>query len=88
MPNIKSAKKRVLVSETKAMQNKMLKTALKTSMKKYEAALASGDKAAAEETYKAAVKKIARAVAQGILHKNNAARKKSSFTVKLNKLGA
>ncbi|MGN1127606.1 MAG: 30S ribosomal protein S20 [Candidatus Flemingiibacterium sp.] len=88
MPNIKSAKKRVLVSETKTMQNKMLKSALKTSMKKYEQALASGDKAAAAETYKAAVKKIDQAVAKGLLHKNNAARKKSSFTVKLNKLGA
>ena len=88
MPNIKSAKKRVKVNETKAAQNKALKSALKTSMKKYEAALASGDKAAAAETYKAAVKKIDQAVAKGILHKNNAARKKSNFTVKLNKLGA
>ncbi len=88
MPNIKSAKKRVLVSANKTMQNKMLKSALKTSMKKYEQALASGDKAAAAETYKAAVKKIDQAVAKGLLHKNNAARKKSSFTVKLNKLGA
>ena len=88
MPNIKSAKKRVLVTANKTMQNKMFKTALKTSMKKYEAALASGDKAAAAETYKAAVKKIDQAVAKGILHKNNAARKKSNFTVKLNKLGA
>lgn len=88
MPNIKSAKKRVLVSASKTMQNKMLKSALKTSMKKYEEALASGDKTAAAETYKAAVKKIDQAVAKGLLHKNNAARKKSSFTVKLNKLGA
>ena len=88
LPNIKSAKKRVKVIEAKTMQNKMLKTALKTSMKKYEAALASGDKAAAAETYKEAVKKIDKAVAQGLLHKNNAARKKSNFTVKLNNLGA
>lgn len=88
MPNIKSAKKRVKVIEAKTLQNKMLKTALKTSMKKYEAALEAGDKAAAAEAYKAAVKKIDRAVAQGLLHKNNAARKKSNFTVKLNKLGA
>ena len=88
LPNIKSAKKRVKVIEAKTLQNKMLKSALKTSMKKYEAALASGDKAAAAETYKAAVKKIDQAVAQGLLHKNNAARKKSNYTVKLNKLGA
>ena len=57
-------------------------------MKKYEAALASGDKTSAEETYKVAVKKIDQAVAKGLLHKNNAARKKSQYTVKLNKLGA
>ncbi len=88
MPNIKSAKKRVKVIEAKTMQNKMLKTALKTSMKKYEAALASGNKTEAAETYKAAVKKIDQAVAKGLLHKNNAARKKSNFTVKLNKLDA
>lgn len=88
MPNIKSAKKRVKVTESKTMQNKMLKSALKTCMKKYEAALASSDKTSAEETYKVAVKKIDQAVAKGLLHKNNAARKKSQYTVKLNKLGA
>ena len=88
LPNIKSAKKRVKVTESKTMQNKMLKSALKTCMKKYEAALASGDKTSAVETYKVAVKKIDQAVAKGLLHKNNAARKKSQYTVKLNKLGA
>ncbi len=88
LPNIKSAKKRVKITESKTMQNKMLKSALKTCMKKYEAALASGDKTSAEETYKVAVKKIDQAVAKGLLHKNNAARKKSQYTVKLNKLGA
>lgn len=88
LPNIKSAKKRVKVTESKTMQNKMLKSALKTCMKKYEAALASSDKTSAEETYKVAVKKIDQAVAKGLLHKNNAARKKSQYTVKLNKLGA
>ena len=86
MPNIKSAKKRVKVTESKTMQNKMLKSALKTCMKKYEAALASGDKTSAEETYKVAVKKIDQAVAHGILHKNNAARKKSRFTSMLNRM--
>ena len=76
------------VTESKTMQNKMLKSALKTCMKKYEAALAAGDKTAAEETYKVAVKKLDQAVAKGILHKNNAARKKSQYTVKLNTIGA
>ncbi|MBQ4574795.1 MAG: 30S ribosomal protein S20 [Clostridia bacterium] len=88
MPNIKSAKKRVKVIAAKTMQNRSLKTALKTYVKKYDAALAAGDKAAAAETYKAVVKKLDQAVAKGLIHKNNAARKKSQFTVKLNKLGA
>ena len=86
MPNIKSAKKRVIVTEAKTLQNKMIKTALKTSMKKYEAALASGDMAAAQAAYKAAVKKVDQAAAYGIIHKNAAAHKKSQLTKKLNEM--
>ena len=67
MPNIKSAKKRVLVTEKKTLQNKMFKSALKTEMKKYEAAVVAGDKELAQTTYKSAVKKIDQAVAAGIL---------------------
>ena len=88
MPNIKSAKKRVLVTETKTLQNKSFRSAMKTSIKKYQAALAEGNKELASKTYLDAVSMIDRAVNKGILHKNNAARKKSNFTVKLNKLGA
>lgn len=88
MPNIKSAKKRVLVASTKTLQNKMFKSSLKTVLKKYDAALAAGDKEAAKATYHDAVKKIDQAVAKGIIHKNNAARKKSQFTIRLNNLGA
>lgn len=88
MPNIKSAKKRVKVIEAKTLQNKMFKTSFKTIIKKYDEALASGDKDAAIAAYKAAVKKVDQAVANGLIHKNNAARKKSQFTVKLNNLGA
>lgn len=84
MPNIKSAKKRVKVTETKTLQNKMFRTQLKTAMKKYEAAVAAGNIAEAQETYKAAVKKIDKAVAHGLIHKNTAAHKKSQFTKKLN----
>ena len=86
MPNIKSAKKRVKVIETKTLQNKMFKTQMKTDIKKYEAALAAGDVALANETYKAAVKKIDKAAARGIIHKNAAARKKSQFTKALNNM--
>jgi len=80
MPNIKSAKKRVLVTETKTLQNKAFKSAYKTTMKKYEAAVASGNKAEAEVAYKAAVKKIDTAVTKTVIHKNTAARKKSRYT--------
>ena len=88
MPNIKSAKKRVKVIEAKTLQNKMFKTALKTDMKKYEAAVVAGDKALAQETYKQAVKKIDQAASKGILHKNNAARKKSALVTRFNKVNA
>ena len=86
MPNIKSAKKRVLVTQTKTLQNKMFKTQLKTDIKKYQAALAAGDTALAQENYKIAVKKIDKAAARGIIHKNAAARKKSQFTKSLNNI--
>ncbi len=86
MPNIKSAKKRVLVTKAKTLQNKMFKSELKTDIKKYQAAIAAGDTALAQETYKAAVKKIDQAAARNIIHKNAAARKKSQFTKALNKM--
>ena len=86
MPNIKSAKKRVKVIEKKTLRNKMLKSQLNTAIKKFNAAVESGDKAAAQVAYVAAVKKVDQAVAQGILHKNNAAHKKSAFTLKYNKM--
>ena len=86
MPNIKSAKKRVLVSQTKAMQNKAAKSALKTDIKKFEAAVAVGNRSEADVAYKVAVKAVDKAVVKGLLHKNNAAHKKSSMTIKLSKL--
>ena len=86
MPNIKSAKKRILVNQTKALQNQMVKSQLKTTIKKFNAAVEAGDKAAASELYKLAVKKVDQAVAHGILHKNNAANKKSAFAKKVNEM--
>ena len=84
MPNIKSAKKRVKVISVKTLQNKMFKNQLRTIVKKFGAAVESGNKEEAAAAYKAAVKKIDQAAARGILHKNNAAHKKSQFTLKLN----
>ena len=87
MPNIKSAKKRVLVNKTKAARNKSANSALKTALKKDNAAIDTNaaDKA---DAVKAAEKKIDQAVAKGLIHKNNAARKKSALAVKLNKSNA
>ena len=86
MPNIKSSQKDVIASKISYERNKANKSALKTDLKKFDAALTAGDKAAAEAAYKNAVKAVDQAVVKGLLHKNNAARKKSSMTLKLNKL--
>lgn len=88
MPNIKSAKKRVKVTETKTLQNKMFRSQLKTDIKKYEAAVAAGDMTLAQELYKKACKKIDVAASKGIIHKNCAAHKKSEFTKALNAMNA
>lgn len=84
MPNIKSAKKRVLVNKTKAARNKSTNSALKTAIKKANAAIDTNavDKA---EVVNAAFAKIDQAAAKGLIHKNNAARKKSALASKLNK---
>lgn len=83
MPNIKSAKKRVLVSSKKQARNKSTNSALKTALKKANIAIETNadDK---EAVVKLAIKKIDQAAAKGLLHKNNAARKKSALDSKLN----
>ncbi len=86
MANIKSAKKRVIVTETKTLQNKMAKSDLRTELKKFDAAVAAGDKETATAVYAEAVHKVDKAAANNLIHKNNAARKKSQLTKKLNTL--
>lgn len=86
MANIKSAKKRILVNQAKALRNQMIKSQLKTTIKKFNAAVESGDKVAAAELLKVVIKKVDQAVAHGILHRNNAAHKKSEYTLKFNKM--
>ncbi len=83
MPNIKSAKKRVLVNRTKAARNKSANTALKTAIKKANVA-AENNAADKEAAVKFAIKKVDQAAAKGLLHKNNAARKKSALAKLLN----
>ena len=86
MPNIKSSKKDVISSKIAYEKNKANKSELKTNLKKFDAAVESGDKAAAQAAYKVAVKTVDQAVVKGVLHKNNAAHKKSSMTLKVNNM--
>ena len=84
MPNIKSAKKRVKVIAVKTARNRVLNSALKTEIKKANAALDNGAENKAEAV-KTAIKKIDMAQAKGLMHKNTAAGKKSALQKKLNK---
>lgn len=86
MANIKSAKKRIKVIETKTMRNKAIRSKVKTMIKKVDAAIESKDKAAAEAALKVAISEINKAASKGIYHKNNAARKVSRLTLAVNRL--
>lgn len=86
MANIKSAKKRIKVIETKTLRNKMVKSKLKTLIKKFEAAVAAGDKAKASEELKVVTSELSKAAAKGILHKNTASRKISRLAAMVNKM--
>ncbi|MBP3706201.1 MAG: 30S ribosomal protein S20 [Clostridia bacterium] len=83
MPNIKSAKKRVAVSAANNERNKAYRSALRTAIKKADLAI-DAKAADAGEAVKTAVVKIDQAAVRGIIHKNNAARKKSALVKKLN----
>ena len=80
MANIKSAKKRILVNQTKAARNKSIRSSVKTYMKKVDAAVQANDKAAADAALKEAVATISRATSKGVYHKNNCARKVSRLS--------
>lgn len=83
MPNIKSAEKRVLIAKVRNARNKADKSVLKTVLKKFDTAVSEGNRAEAESAYKVAVKTVDKAAAKGLIHKNNAAHKKSSLDAKL-----
>ncbi|MCD7884983.1 MAG: 30S ribosomal protein S20 [Lachnospiraceae bacterium] len=84
MANIKSAKKRILVSQKKHDRNKSIKSSVKTAIKKVETAVAANDKAAAQEALLAATSTIDKAATKGVYHKNNAARKVSRLAKAVN----
>ena len=84
MANIKSAKKRILVNQTKAARNKAIRSKVKTMIKKVDAAVASGDKAAAQAALIVATTEIDKAASKGVYHKNNASRKVSRLAKAVN----
>jgi small subunit ribosomal protein S20 len=86
LANIKSAKKRVLTTKTRTERNKAIKSRVKTYIKKVDAAVAAGDKAAAQEALPVAIAEISKATSKGIFHKNTAARKVSRLTKAVNTL--
>lgn len=85
MPNIKSAAKRVEITRLRTLRNARIKSALKTTIKKFEEALKSDNREDASIKLRNAVRAIDKAVTKGILHKNAASRKKSRLTRRFNK---
>lgn len=88
MANIKSAKKRIKVIETKTLRNKIIKSSLKTTIKKFLASVESKNVEEAKVNFTAAVKALDMAESKGIIHKNKASRNKSKLAFKLNELTA
>ena len=86
LANIKSAKKRVLVSQKKAARNKAVKSKVKTYVKKVYTAIDANDKEAAAAALSAAISEINKAGSKGIYHKNTCARKVSRLTKAVNKM--
>lgn len=86
MPNIKSAEKRVEIGKVRNARNKANRTYLKTVLKKFDAAVEAGNREEAQSAYKVAVKTVDKAVAKGLIHKNNGANKKSSIDAKMNSM--
>jgi small subunit ribosomal protein S20 len=84
MANIKSQKKRVITNEKRRIRNKEYRTALKTYIKRFNAAVTGDDDALAQTEFRNAARALDKAVSKGILHRNNAANKKSSMANQLN----
>lgn len=86
MANIKSAKKRILVNETRAARNKAIKSSVKTAFKKVHAAIEANDKEAAKTALIAATATIDKAASKGVYHKNTASRKVSRLAKAVNEM--
>lgn len=86
MANIKSAKKRIKVTETKTLRNKAIKSRVKTAIKKVDAAVAAGDKELAQANLQLAISELDKATTKGVYHKNTSSRKISRLTLAVNKI--
>lgn len=86
MANIKSQMKRIKTNAIRTERNKAYKSELRTWIRKFREAAASGDKAQATEALATASKKLDKAVSKGVIHKNQAANKKSAMAQQLNKI--
>ena len=87
MPNIKSAEKRVKIIKKKTLRNNMIKSGYRTAIKKFETAVANGDKEA-KDSFVEATKKVDQACSKGVIKKNTASRKKSRLAKLLNTVNA
>ena len=86
MANIKSQKKRIITNEKRRQANVPVRTAMRSAIKAVEAAIEAKDHAAAVAAYNVANKRLDKAVAKGLVHKNFAARNKSRLSKKINAL--
>ncbi|KFI66580.1 30S ribosomal protein S20 [Bifidobacterium magnum] len=84
MANIKSQKKRVLTNAKAHMRNVAVKSALKTAVRHTREAIEAGDKALAQEKYQVAARLLDKAASKGVIHKNQAANRKSGLALKIN----
>ena len=88
MANSKTARKRIRIAETRRLRNRPYRTAARTFVKKAEAAIRAGDQTVAQSAVVDAISMLDRVASKGIIHRNNAARRKSRLMVKLNKATA
>jgi len=88
MANIKSAKKRISSNARRAEINRARLSRVRTFMRKIEAAIASGNKAAAQEAFKLAQPEIMRGVTKGVIHRNTASRRLSRLSARIKTLSA
>ncbi|MGL4832539.1 MAG: 30S ribosomal protein S20 [Propionibacteriaceae bacterium] len=82
MANIKSQKKRIRTNEKSRMRNKAVKAALRTNVRRFNDAIEAGDIEKAQELAKVATRQLDKAVSKGVIHKNQAANRKSAVAVK------